>query len=121
MVPANTPLSLYFILEDIKLSDGVSSTTCSTTTGKLTIKVCDEEFSTCGGKSNGKMVYFEPNTEDCNLDIDFERDSGVGGGNFQIIASKCKFKKKLLKVDLFDSYLSLLIRQSYISIHCHGN
>ena len=90
MVPANTPLSLYFILEDIKLSDGVSSTTCSTTTGKLTIKVCDEEFSTCGGKSNGKMVYFEPNAKDCNLDIDFERDSGKGGGNFQIIASKCK-------------------------------
>ena len=100
MVPANTPLSLYFILEDIKLSDGVSSTTCSTTTGKLTIKVCDEEFSTCGGKSNGKMVYFEPNTEDCNLDIDFERDSGVGGGNFQIIASKCKFKKTPKWIDL---------------------
>ena len=46
------------------------------------------------------MVYFEPNTEDCNLDIDFERDSGVGGGNFQIIASKCKFKKTPKWIDL---------------------
>ena len=111
-IPANTPLSLYFLQENILVAS--SSDTCSTTTGKLTIKVCDEEFSTCGGKANGTLLYIEPNSQECAMDIDFKMDSGLGGGNFKMIASSCKmypFEFLNRKAIIF-----FLIRQSNIPI-----